>query len=163
MNEPESIETVPAGTTNQLAQLRQERDRLSVENLKLYAALGQCKGVVAGRVPARVEEEVNEVFKKALAIFNTPGARALADVVGRRQAQNRKWGVQNHDPITWSAILSEECGEFAQAALQLKFGGPAAAGLRDEALDCAAVAVQIVEYIDRQGTPAPVVEMKEAA
>jgi NTP pyrophosphatase (non-canonical NTP hydrolase) len=73
----------------------------------------------------------------------------LDALLKRRERQNAKWGEQNHDPITWSAILSEECGEFAESALHDRFGGPAAEGLRDEALDCAAVALQIVECLDR--------------
>ena len=64
--------------------------------------------------------------------------------------QNQKWGEQNHPPITWAAILFEECGELAQAALHHKFGGDKAAGLRDEAIQCAAVAMQIVWCLDRQ-------------
>lgn len=76
-------------------------------------------------------------------------AAAVKDVLAERIRQTAKWGVQNHDPITWVAILSEECGEFAQAALDHKFGGKAASGLREEAVQCAAVALQIVEYLDR--------------
>jgi NTP pyrophosphatase (non-canonical NTP hydrolase) len=75
--------------------------------------------------------------------------QAIFSVIGERERQNAKWGEQNHDPITWSAILTEECGEFAEAALHKKFGGRAAEGLRMEAVHCAAVAVQIVECIDR--------------
>ena len=78
-------------------------------------------------------------------------AKAVADVLAERERQNKKWGEQNHDPITWSAILTEECGEFAQAALHDRFGGHAAAGLREEAIHCAAVAIQIIECIDRKG------------
>ena len=78
-----------------------------------------------------------------------PAETALAAVIAERQRQNAKWGVQDHDPITWCAILTEECGEFAQAALHARFGGHAAAGLREEAVQCAAVALQIVECIDR--------------
>lgn len=76
-------------------------------------------------------------------------ARAVGAVLEERRRQNTKWGEQNHDPITWSAILTEECGEFAEAALHHRFGGPAADGLRNEAVQCAAVALQIVECIDR--------------
>ena len=83
---------------------------------------------------------------------------ALVSVYIERHKQNLKWGEQNHDPITWSAILSEECGEFAQAALHHRFGGHAAAGLREEAVQCAAVALQIVECLDRQ-TALPTTEI----
>lgn len=78
-----------------------------------------------------------------------PIASALVDVIEERSAQQHKWGEQNHDPITWAAILSEECGEFAQAALQLKFGGEKACYLRKEAVQCAAVALQILECMER--------------
>ena len=74
--------------------------------------------------------------------------RALADVRLERWEQFRKWGVQEHDLMTWSAILTEETGEFAQAALHAKFGGPKAEEIRKEAIQTAAVAVQIVEMID---------------
>lgn len=76
--------------------------------------------------------------------------KAVLAVLAERERQNQKWGVQNHDPITWSAILTEECGEFAQAALHDRFGGAMAGdNLRLEAVQCAAVALQIVECIDR--------------
>lgn len=74
---------------------------------------------------------------------------SLKSVLEMREAQNAKWGEQNHNAFIWSAILTEECGEFAQAALHSEFGGPEADNLRNEAVDCAAVALQIVEYIDR--------------
>jgi len=84
---------------------------------------------------------------------------AIAALLAERERQDKKWGEQNHDPITWSAILSEECGEFAEAALHAKFGGHAAGGLRDEAIHCAAVALQIVECLDRNSSANP--EMTE--
>jgi|GEM_PF-1169025 len=78
---------------------------------------------------------------------------ALEEVLAERMRQNAKWGEQNHDPITWLAILTEEVGEFSEAALHLRFGGPKAAGLRAEAVQVAAVALQIVECIDRGKMP----------
>lgn len=79
----------------------------------------------------------------------SPLNSALQDTLAERCLQDAKWGVQNHDPITWSAILTEECGEFAQAALHHRFGGPAAAKLRNEAVQVAAVALAIIECLDR--------------
>lgn len=32
--------------------------------------------------------------------------------------QIRKWGIQDHVPIMWSAIITEECGEYAEAAIE---------------------------------------------
>lgn len=31
------------------------------------------------------------------------------------------WGPQNHDPMTWLAIILEELGEAAKAALEAKW------------------------------------------
>ena len=42
-------------------------------------------------------------------------------VLAEQQRQDDKWGVQNHDDLTWLAILTEEVGETAQAIL--KVGG----------------------------------------
>jgi len=74
---------------------------------------------------------------------------ALADILAERTSQDLKWGEQNHDPFAWATILMEEVGEFSQAALHYKFGGPTAANIREEAVQVAAVAMAIVECLDR--------------
>lgn len=76
---------------------------------------------------------------------------ALDSVLEERNRQDEKWGEQNHDPSTYLTILVEEVGEFAQAALQNRFGGPAGAPehMREEAVQTAAVALAIVECLDR--------------
>lgn len=76
-------------------------------------------------------------------------SHALNDVLAERARQDAKWGEQNHDPFTYLAVLTEEVGELAQAALHARFGGPAADGLRDEAVQVAAVALAIVQCLDR--------------
>lgn len=90
--------------------------------------------------------------------------RVLAQVKHERQRQNEKWGVQNHNPVEWIAILTEEVGEASKEAVDLHFANgeinphnPAGPGLqrqriqnlRKELIQVAAVAVQIVEDIDR--------------
>lgn len=75
--------------------------------------------------------------------------KALEDVLSERARQDAKWGEQNHDPFTYLAVLTEEVGELAQAALHARFGGHAADGLRMEAVHTAAVALAIVECVDR--------------
>lgn len=75
--------------------------------------------------------------------------KVILDILQERQNQDDKWGEQNHDPILWVAILTEEVGELAQCALHEKFGGHHAEGLREEAIQCAAVAMSIVECLDR--------------
>lgn len=74
---------------------------------------------------------------------------AINSILAERRAQDEKWGEQNHDSFTYLTILMEEVGEFAQAALHEKFGGEKASGLRDEAVRVAAVALAIVECLDR--------------
>lgn len=76
-------------------------------------------------------------------------SNALNDVLTERIRQDDKWGEQNHDPFTYLAILTEEVGELAQAALHTRFGGNKASGLREEAVQVAAVALAIVECLDR--------------
>ena len=80
----------------------------------------------------------------------------MQSVIDERYRQDSKWGEQNHGLTVWSTILSEECGEFAEASLGVLFqdGQTAqrAASLteaRIEAVHCAAVALAIVECIDR--------------
>lgn len=89
-----------------------------------------------------------------------PPLRALGAVLRERARQDAKWGEQNHDPITYLVILTEEVGELAQAALHARFGGSKASGLREEAIHTAAVALAIVECLDRglwrwDAVPAP--------
>lgn len=75
---------------------------------------------------------------------------ALQAVRDERMAQFIKWGVQDHDLMTWATILTEEVGEFAEAALHNRFGGPAADSVRKELVQVAAVAVQIIEMLDEK-------------
>lgn len=75
--------------------------------------------------------------------------KALGAIIEERDRQNKKWGEQNHDPFTWLAILSEEVGEAAQAALHDQFGGEHADTLQEELVQVAAVAVQWIECLLR--------------
>ena len=75
---------------------------------------------------------------------------ALKDIPKERARQEQKWGEQNHDPFTYLTILTEEVGELAQAALHLRYGGHAGSKLREEAIHTAAVAVAIIECLDRK-------------
>ncbi len=75
--------------------------------------------------------------------------KALDSVLTERARQDSKWGIQDHDPFTYLTVLIEEVGELAQAALHTKFGGKEAGRMREEAVHTAAVALAIVECIDR--------------
>ena len=70
-------------------------------------------------------------------------------ISAERASQDAKWGNQVHSMPIWSAILSEECGEVAEASLRVEFyGEDELAHLREELVQVAAVAVHIIEKID---------------
>ena len=80
------------------------------------------------------------------AIFN--------EIRQERQRQDAKWGVQNHNPIEWIAILAEEFGEASKEALEAHFkefyhDSNQLARYREEVIQVAAVAVAMVECLDR--------------
>lgn len=85
-------------------------------------------------------------------------AKIIIDVLNERRAQDLKWGIQNHDPVVYSAILTEEVGEVAKAATELFFGlnGTTVDHVRQEAVQVAAVAMAIIECLDRNQWKFPV-------
>lgn len=74
----------------------------------------------------------------------------FTDISIERDSQDAKWGNQHHSMPVWNAILAEECGEVAEASLQVAFHGEEEylAHLREELVQVAAVAVHIIEKID---------------
>ena len=81
---------------------------------------------------------------------------AVGDIQMERSRQDRKWGEQNHHPMVWLSILGEEFGELCQAVNETVFdNGPQATlkggrgNMRKEAVQVAAVAQALVEYLDR--------------
>lgn len=68
----------------------------------------------------------------------------LEDVLHERERQDEKWGEQNHGRYKWLAILAEELGEAAAAALKGE-----TENYRKEMIQVAAVAVSAVESHDR--------------
>ena len=77
--------------------------------------------------------------------------QALVDILAERARQNAKWGEQNHDIYIWMAILVEEVGELAEAILHTSMVSPEGGmdKVREETIHVAAVALQIIEFIDR--------------
>ncbi len=75
--------------------------------------------------------------------------RVFLQIDAERRKQNQKWGDQRHDVYKFLAILGEEVGEANKAVLHTEFGGPEAEGLREELIQVAAVAVKMIENIDR--------------
>ena len=75
------------------------------------------------------------------------------EIEEERKRQDAIWGQQNHAPIEWCAILGEEVGEVNKAALETHFKYKGAdtdySEYREELIQVAAVAVAMVECIDR--------------
>ena len=83
--------------------------------------------------------------------------KIVQQIIDERTRQDNKWGVQNHSTLMWSAILTEETGEVAKAALESsaahkKLSGKQLDTLEDyrkELIQVAAVAIAAIESLDR--------------
>lgn len=80
----------------------------------------------------------------------------LKEVAAERASQEAKWGEQNHSPAEWLMILGEEVGEVNKAALEVHFkydkdSAKDYKSYRAELIQVAAVAVAMVESLDRNG------------
>ncbi len=76
---------------------------------------------------------------------------AIAEVVAEMNRQRELWGEQNHNPHIYMNILFEEVGEAAQALNEFYFKKEPKEleHFREELVQSAAVAISIVECIDR--------------
>lgn len=103
------------------------------------------------------------------------GSYIFRDIFHERMMQDSKWGVQDHSQMVWLGILAEEFGEAAKEVNELHFrpgivtrppmmfGGPQHPDfhkpfiddqrkrLRMELIQTAAVAVAMIESLDRNG------------
>lgn len=91
--------------------------------------------------------------------------KTITQIQAEITKQNQKFGIQNHSPIEWMAILMEEVGEASQAAVDWHFKYPNK--VKDEAVEfselqnqrlqnykselvqVAAIAIQMVECLER--------------
>ncbi|HHF8242822.1 TPA: MazG-like family protein [Klebsiella pneumoniae] len=90
--------------------------------------------------------------------------KAIGSVIAEMNRQDEKWGAdRDQHPFIWQTILSEEVGEFSQAILHDEFGGHKSGTAREEMVQVAAVALQIIEYYDRHCAPAAESEQVQPA
>lgn len=95
--------------------------------------------------------------------------KIIEEIKAEREKQKAKWGEQNHSIIEWQAILMEEVGEVAKEATDFHFKNPYLNGngemqevlendvvqsirladYRKELIQTAAVAIQMIECLDR--------------
>jgi hypothetical protein len=88
---------------------------------------------------------------------------ALDDIDEERDRQDKTFGVQNHHPAYWLAILGKQVGQLGEAIVSREwaskgFDAPspwheANAQIREEAVQVAAVAVALIECMDRGDVP----------
>lgn len=73
------------------------------------------------------------------------------EVLSECNRQVEKWGIQNHEPVFWNSILTEETGEAAREINDFTFAGdePALDRLRTELVQAAAVCVSFIDSLDR--------------
>jgi NTP pyrophosphatase (non-canonical NTP hydrolase) len=126
-----------------LAPLERQSLPTAFRPVRILFGAGLCLALWRERLPI-LQTPLSHLAVNALNY--TP---ALESVLHERSKQDDKWGQQDHDPFTYLTILSEEVGEFSQAALHLRFGGPASFKLREEAVQVAAVALALIECLDR--------------
>lgn len=95
----------------------------------------------------------------------TPMGLVIREVVAERMRQEQIWGPQNHRQIVWLGILAEEFGEAAKEINEIHFrpdqlptGEVSLEStkeqrkrVREELIQTAAVAVAMVESLDRNG------------
>jgi NTP pyrophosphatase (non-canonical NTP hydrolase) len=78
-------------------------------------------------------------------------------ILDERKSQDEKWGVQNHNSLKWLAILTEEVGEVAELCNKItpkvlcdkKLHKPLYENMEKEVIQCAAVCVAWLEFIER--------------
>jgi NTP pyrophosphatase (non-canonical NTP hydrolase) len=117
------------------------------ELMRIYMQAASTKSDVHGMFPDHPSRTRGiRAVRQALA---AQAPEWVAYALAERQRQNDKWGIQRHQWPTWMAILAEEVGEASEAALHTHFGGRKTIhDLREELVQTAAVAGQIVEHID---------------
>lgn len=81
--------------------------------------------------------------------MNMVNEQILEDIRNERARQEGKWGVQNHSLVVWLAILAEEFGEASMAINEFHFRQGYLEDVRTELIQTAAVAVAMIDYIDR--------------
>ncbi len=76
--------------------------------------------------------------------LTTDNKKIYGEIQIERNKQNYKWGEQNHEPLKWLAILSEEVGEVSKAILENLLPE-----YRKELIQVAAVVITAIEALDR--------------
>lgn len=78
-------------------------------------------------------------------------ADIFESVADERQRQEKNWGTQNHHPLLWHSILSEEVGEVAKELNEFGFSSDKKRleNARTELIQVAAVAIAFADSLSR--------------
>lgn len=144
MSEPQPVYTPPTTAGTPTVASTTDAHLQDLLELRAIAAGTSSEAYVWPKLMKRLGEMI---ARRTAALVNEP----VAAILDERRRQDERWGVPNHEPFTWMAILSEEMGEAARAALHDKFGGPDAGTLRAELIQVAAVTIAWIESLDRNG------------
>lgn len=115
---------------------------------------------MAERVRVDLEVEMGKILESM-----EPRMSMTLDVWMEMDRQVAQWGVQNHHPAYWLAILGKQVGQMGSAILDREWAADPAAGtakVRSEAVQAAAVAQSLIECIDRGEMPIGLVTAKPA-
>lgn len=85
-------------------------------------------------------------------------ATVFDDIDSERERQVALFGEQNHHPAYWLAVLGKQVGQLGEAIVQREWAAEHLKArmldkVRTEAIQVAAVAVAIIEAIDRGSVP----------
>lgn len=78
-------------------------------------------------------------------MVSAEAGKAVIDILEERERQDEQWGVSDHTSQLWVTILMKQVGQFSEAALR----DSRIEDLRKEAVQIAAVALAMIENIDR--------------
>lgn len=92
-------------------------------------------------------ENLLEISKKG---FKQDRTNIFLEIATERHNQDAKFGEQNHSPAKWLMILGEEVGEVNKAALEAEFQHKDLSEYRNELIQVAAVAIAMIECLDRE-------------
>lgn len=76
--------------------------------------------------------------------------KVFYDIVKERQAQDDKFGTQDHDKLMWLAIIGEEFGEVSKEIIESQFDPKYKCNYREELVQLAASCIAALESLDRQ-------------
>ena len=80
--------------------------------------------------------------------------KIIYEILDEIKRQHEKWGVQNHHPYEWIAILGEEFGEVCKAAYETGTDGFKNKvnweQYRNEIIQVIAVAIDMIKNFDRE-------------